>query len=148
MACVFIVVNMNDSTFTVFGPSSNISNNRQYKMKRSLPQIPSCKCAQQYYSDYFHATPTLFTQPMGKVPIKTVLVQGLKKLRPAVFKQLLAIDIFFRLDSVHIGCGILPKGPWHRPCFFSPSRWSEVISGTESDAMLVWITTERENHEK
>jgi len=90
----------------------------------------------------------LFTKPVGKLPIMTVcLVQRLKKLRPAVFKQLLAIDIFFRLDSVHIGCGILPKIPWHRPRFLS-SRWSEVISGTESDAMLVWITTERESHEK
>ncbi|KAI2666562.1 Glutamate receptor ionotropic, NMDA 2C [Labeo rohita] len=74
--------------------------------------------------------------------------KGLKKLRPAVFKQLLAIDIFFRLDSVHIGCGILPKASWQRPRIFSLSPPGGVISGIESDAMLVWITTERESHKK
>ncbi len=83
----------------------------------------------KHFSRYFHATPTLFTGQWERCPKRLfVLVQGLEKLRPAVFKQLLTIDIFFKLDSVHIGCGILPKACWQRP-HFSPSRWSEVISG-------------------
>ncbi len=46
-----------------------------------------------------------------------------------------------------LGVESCPKLPGRGHAFF-PSRWSEVISGTESDAMLVWITTERESHKK
>lgn len=123
--CVFIVVTMNDCTSTRFGPSSHISDSRRYK----LNSIHSWKCAQK------NSSVGTFMQPQHclhgqweRCPKRLfVLVQGLKKLRPAVFKQLLAIDIFFRLDSVHIGCGILPKASWQRPRFFPLQvEWSYI----------------------
>lgn len=113
---VFIVVTMNDCTSTRFGSSSHISDSRRYK----LNSIHLWKCAQKIFQWVLSCNPKTVYTASGKGAQKRlfVLVQGLKKLHPAVFKQLLTIDIFFRLDSVHIGCGILPKASWQRPRFF------------------------------
>lgn len=84
-------------------------------MKRNLPQIPSCKCVQQYYSAYFHATPTLFTQPVGKVPIKTVCFgsgQSLSNYSLLIFSS--------GWTQFILGVESCPKAPGIGHAFFSP----------------------------
>ncbi len=145
MHCVFIVVTMNDCTSTRFGPSSHISDSRRYK----LNSIHSWKCAQKNISVGTFMQPQHCLHGQWERCPKRLFV-WFRASKNCVQQSLSNYSLLIFSSGwtrFILGVESCPKLPGRGHAFF-PSRWSEVISGTESDAMLVWITTERESHKK
>lgn len=148
MHCAFIVVTMNDCTSTGFGPSSHIGDSGRYKSKQSA-SIHSWKCAQKTFQWLLSCNPNTVYMASGKGAWKDCLF-WFRASKNCIQQSLSNYSLLIFSSGwtrFILSVESCPKHPGRGHAFF-PSRWSEVISWTESDAMLVWITTERESHKK